>query len=252
MVLSKTIPDLRRAVKGLSRDEWLVPALMSALNDPHFSGFNVEIEPWTSRPPDGYFHPSTQSTWTIRQLALYLIAPHLVEQERMQVTGVFAITQGHFWHMFIQHVLKEEGILLKDEIGFTDEEHRRRGHMDGLLEIKGETEGLEIKTINPFKIKGISNEAELREKKPGYWAQAQEYLDVFNLPRMRFLFISPSYPFPMNEFTVNANPEHQARRRELYKGAIEIASQGRLPLPQGGCCHKPETCALRKACQYVG
>ncbi len=240
---------VRRTLRGVENSEVLIPALLTSLNDPTFEGFEIEIEPWSPRPPDGYFHPSTQSTWTVRQLALYLMAPETVEQERMQLTGVFAITQGHFWHMFIQKILKDTGLLIKDEVGFTDEEHKRRGHMDGLLKINGQEEGLEIKTMNSFTIKKIENEKDLREKKFGYWCQAQEYLDVFNLPRMRFLIISPSYPFPMVEFTVEADPEHQQQRREIYKGAITIAKHGTLPLPEGGCCMKPDTCAVRKACR---
>ena len=242
------IPDLSRAAKGLAKDEILIPALMMALNDPSFKGFNVEIEPWTPRPPDGYFHPSTQSTWNVRQLALYLMSPELLDQERMALTGVFAITQGHFWHMFIQHVLKETGFLIKDELGFTDEEHKRRGHMDGLLRIDGKEEGLEIKTMNPFKLPKINNVADLRDQKFGYYSQAQEYLDVFDLDKMRFLIISPSYPFPMKEFIVPADPIHQKRRREIYKGAITIADNATLPLPAGGCCGQTQTCQVRKAC----
>jgi hypothetical protein len=243
------IPDLRRAVRGLGKKEILVPALHAALNDPDFSGFTVDVEPWTTRPADGYFHPSTQATWNVRQLALYLIAPHLVQQERMQLTGVLGITQGHFWHMFIQHVLKQTGFLIEEEVGFTDEEHRRRGHMDGLLDIRGVKEGLEIKTINPYKISKMTSAEALLELKPGYWAQAQEYLDVFDLPRMRFLFLSPSYPFTMTEFTVDADKDHQRWRRDVYKGAIAIAEAGSLPLPPGGCCNQFDTCPVRYACR---
>lgn len=248
MADDEVIPDLRRAIRGLGQKEILIPALHTSLNDPSFKGFNVEIEPWSPRPPDGYFHPSTQSTWTVRQLALYLMAPEKVEEERMQLTSVFAITQGHFWHMFLQQVLTDTKLLIKDEVGFTDEEHKRRGHMDGLLKINGEEEGLEIKTMNSFTLPKIKTEADLRHLKFGYWSQAQEYLDVFSLPRMRFLIISPSYPFPMTEFVVEADSIHQERRRAIYKGAIQIAEAGTLPLPAGGCCQHPDTCKVRSAC----
>lgn len=246
----EVIPDLRRVLRGLAKDEVLVPALHSALNDPSFRGFTVEIEPWTDRPYDGYFHPSTQATWNVRQLALYLMAPQLLEKRGMELTGTLSITQGNFWHLFLQHVLKEIGLLIKDEVGFVDEEHKRRGHMDGLLKIGGEEQGLEIKTMNSYKLPKISTMEELRAEKPGYWAQAQEYLDVFGLERMRFLIISPNYPFPMKEFLVEADPVHQERRREIYKGAIQIAEAAELPLPPGGCCNSPKTCPTRKACKF--
>jgi hypothetical protein len=247
-----TNPDLRRAVKGLRNQEILVPILHTALNDPEFRSFTIGIDGWkkSNRKPDGYFHPSGQATWNVRQLALFLIAPHLIEQERMQLTSVFAITQGHFWHVFLQHVLKENGILVEDEIGFTDKVHRRRGHMDGLL---SNGEGLEIKTINSFKINKAISEQWLREEKYGYWCQAQEYMDVFKLEGMRFLFLSPSYPFPMKEFLVKADPVHQAQRRADYLQAIDLAATHQLPLHAGTvCCGSPENCPVRLACQYQG
>lgn len=239
-------------MRGLARQDILVPAINFALFDPNFKPFTIPIEGWSARPFDGYFHPSTHSTWNVRQLALYLMAPHLLDEERMQVHSVFAITQGHFWHRFLQEILTEAGLLVQDEVPFKDEEHRRTGHMDGLLEINGHREGLEIKTINQYKLPKITSEADLIIQKPGYYAQAQEYLDVFDLPQMRFLFISPSYPFPMKEFVVKANPEHQAHRREIYKAAIQISEATKLPLPEGGCCGQPDTCQMRLACKARG
>lgn len=242
---------VRSAMRGLSKDQILIPTLQIALNDPDFSGFEIKIEPFQARPPDGYFHPSTHATWNVRQLALYLIAPHLIKSEQMELTSVFAITQGHFWHMFIQHVLTTAGPLIDTEVGFVDQELRRTGHMDGLLDIRGQREGLEIKTINSFKINKVTSERELREHKPEYWAQAQEYLDVFGLPRMRFLLLAPTYPFTMKEFTVEADPVYQERRRAIYHGAIQIAeATNKLPLPEGGCCRNPSSCPVRSACKY--
>jgi hypothetical protein len=245
-------PDLRRTIKGIQEQNVLIPILHTELNNPDFSGFDVHIEAWSARPPDGYFHPSTQATWNARQLALYLMAPNLFEIERMELTSVFAITQGHFWHMFIQHILEKKGILVDSEVGFTDELHRRRGHMDGLLAVRGEAEGLEIKTMNGFKIGKVTSEIELKELKPEYWAQAQEYLDVFDLKQMRFLILNADYPFKMQEFVVKADKVHQARRRKIYLEAIETAKNNSFPLAmaQGPhCCGRPDQCVARYACQ---
>lgn len=248
-------PDLRRALKGMMDDEVLIPILHATLNDPNFTGFQIDIEPWTDRPFDGYFHPSTQSTWNARQLALYLIGSRLFQGERMPLTGVFAITQGHFWHMFIQHVLGEQGVMVEAEIGFVDELHKRKGHMDGLLAIKGEREGLEIKSMNSRTIKKMVDEAALKELKFGYWSQAQEYLDVFDLPRMRFLFLCPDYPFIMKEFVVKADLVHQGRRRKIYRQAIEVAEEeDYLPMKstQLNCCGAPASCPAKLACRFEG
>jgi hypothetical protein len=242
------VPELRRALRGLASGEILIPALQTALHDPSFSALDIHIGGFQKREPDGYFHPSGHATWNVRQLALYRMAPHLLEQGVMPYTGTLSITQGHFWHAFIQHILKECGLLIKDEVGFTDEAFQRKGHMDGLLK----DEGLEIKTINSRRINSMVSEEALKQDKYQYWCQAQEYLDVFNLPQMRFLFITPDFPFPMKEFVVKANPEHQAARREIYAKAIEIADVGKLPISKFSvpCCGKPDQCPTVKGCHY--
>lgn len=211
--------DLRRALRGIADAEIIIPILHTELNDPEFTGFSVNIEPWTARPPDGYFHPSTHATWGLEDLYHYLAHPELLKVERMELTSVFAITQGNFWHLFLQHVLKKQGILVEDELGFSDEVYRRRGHMDGLL---SNNEGLEIKTMNARTLSKINTAEDLKELKPGYWAQAQEYLDVFQLGAMRFLILNAEYPFTMKEFVVRSDEVHQIRRRKLYAEVIEL------------------------------
>lgn len=247
------IPDLRRAAKGIQNNEVLTPLFHASLNDPDFSGFTVQIEPWTPKPPDGYFHPSAHGTWTARQMALYLMAPRKAEVEKMQVTSVLAITQGHFWHTFAQHIFGALGIMLQDEVPLIDEEHKRKGHMDGLLQNR---EGLEIKTINSRTIRKITCEADLKEKKPEYWAQAQEYLDMADLPVMRFFFLSPDYPFPTSEFLVRRDLAHQAQRRLAYRKAISYAASHTwspdLEILLPACCtvgsSMAKTCPVKSAC----
>lgn len=242
------IPDLRRAIRGATQGQILVPALQTALHDPSFQSFQIHIGGFEKREPDGYFHPSTHSTWNVRQLALYRMAPQLLEDSTMPYTGTLSITQGHFWHSFIQHILKEQGILLKDELPFRDETFQRKGHMDGLLK----DEGLEIKTINSRRIKEMTGAEALKELKFQYWCQAQEYMDVFKLPVMRFLFITPDFPFPMQEFVVEADPVHQAERREVYAKAIEVADNGTFPIPKGSvpCCGRPDICPTSRGCNF--
>lgn len=238
--------SLKRVLKGIEEREVLIPKMHIALNNPNFKGFQIDIEPWESRPFDGYFHPSTQGTWNPRQLSLYLNRPDLFETELMELTSVFAITQGHFWHMFIQTVLEEDGILVDSEVAFVDEVYKRKGHMDGLLKIGDRFEGLEIKTMNQYTIKKVTSAETLKEFKYEYWAQAQEYLDVFDLPVMRFLIINPTYPFPMVEFTVPADNDHQEERQENYLKALN-EELGNL-----SCCGKPTSCPAQYACRFKG
>lgn len=251
--------DLRRVMKGIGNEEVLIPFLYTKLNDPAFETFNVKIEGWTDRPPDGYFHPSVHSLWTARQLALYLMAPQSIEAERMLLTSTLAITQGNFWHMFLQHILHDngEGPLIQDEVGFVDETYRRKGHADGLLNIEGHKELLEIKTMNARTLGKINNEDDLKEFKLQYYAQTQDYLDVFGLETMRYLILNAEYPFLMKEFTVKANVKYQEKRRAIYKQAIDFAATHTYPLELEekdipACCTARSTeaknCPLRRAC----
>lgn len=216
--------DFARTIKGIASNEVLIPIMHAALYDPEFEGFSVPVTGWQKdkRHYDGWFHPSYHSTWTVRQLYIYLTAYHLLEEERMPLTGVLAVTAGKFWHMFIQRILLDNGILVKDEVPIRHEETNRLGHADGYLSTG---EALEIKTINGFQVDKIISEAVLREKKPQYWAQTQDYLDCLGLSSMRYLMINPDYPFRMSEFVVMSNRPYQVQRRAEYKQAIELAQR---------------------------
>lgn len=225
--MTKPSADFARTMRGIAMDQILIPTIHAALYSPDFKGFTIYVPGWQedTRTYDGKFHPSTQSTWTVRQLYIYLVAPQLLQQERMPLNGILAVTQGKFWHKFTQHVLLDQGTMVPTghpdgEVKIDDPETNVFGHADGKL-TTGEC--LEIKTINGFQIDKINSEEILREKKFDYWCQTQDYLMVLGLKVMRYFLLNPQYPFPMNEFLVSANPAHQAKRRAEYKLAIELA-----------------------------
>lgn len=249
--------DFDLFLTGLAKNEILIPAIRRALFKPDFKGFNVPVEGWTPRPYDGWFHPSTHGTWTVRQLYLYLVASKFVETEQMPLTGVLAVTAGKFWHEFLQRILLATKDLRVAEQFIEQEDTNRRGHLDGVLE---NGEGLEIKTINPYQISKVIDEAVLKEKKYDYWAQTQDYLDVMGLSIMRYLMIEPSYPFQMAEFVVPADLDYQQRRRSEYRQAIKfaevypdpkvLADHTRATVPS--CCapksQMAKSCPVRMAC----
>lgn len=240
---------------GLAKQEVLIPAIRRALYDPDFKGFNVPVDAFAPRPYDGWFHPSTHATWTVRQMYMYLVAHETLEEERMPMTGVLAVTAGKFWHEFLQRVLLQTKDLVRAEWPIRDHFTNRTGHVDGLL---ANGEALEIKTINPFQISKVVTEAVLKEKKPEYWGQTQDYLDILGLSTMRYLMINPSYPFEMAEFPVLADAVYQKNRRLEYRQAIELAEaypdyraldQG-APIPS--CCApksaQAKQCPARNGC----
>jgi hypothetical protein len=230
---------LRSTLREVHDDKVLIPLTRAALLDPKFKGFDVPVQEWTPRPYDGWFHPSTHSTWTARQLYIYLTAPGQVDQEVMGLNSILAITLGHFMHEFLQRLWLSLGVLKEAEVQLCDEIHHRRGHMDGALL----GEGLEIKTMNDRQLPKINDAESLREKKPGYYAQAQDYLDMSGMPQMRFFIISTSYPYPMSEFVVPADPQYQAEQRLKYRQALDGAARGVMP---AACC--PVRSATARAC----
>jgi hypothetical protein len=214
--------DFRNMLGAAKAGQVLIPAVHVALNNPDFVGFPVDVEPFLPRGYDGRFHPSSHATWTVRQLYLYLVAPRLLGQERMPLTGVLAVTAGKFWHRFFQLLWLKTGHLIRDEVPIVDKPTNRVGHADGVL---ASGEGLEIKTINEFQINKVDSEAVLKEKKFDYWCQTQDYLDCTGWEVMRYFLINPSYPFAMSEFVVKADHKHQAARRAVYLRALDLAER---------------------------
>lgn len=218
-----TMPlDFSSMIGSAQKGEVLIPVIYKMLNAPDFKGFDVDVEPFTTRPYDGYFHPSSHSLFTVRQLYLYLTRPDVLQLEGLDLKGVLAVTAGKFWHRFFQMLWLDEGVLLQDEVRVHDESTRRTGHADGLLR---NGDALEIKSVNDFQILKIENEEVLKDKKPQYWGQTQDYLDILGIDAMRYFTIAPTWPFHMGEFVVRADQKYQIRRRNEYLRAVELAEK---------------------------
>jgi hypothetical protein len=238
---------LRETLRDATEEKLLTPITRSVLLDPKFKGFDVPVEGWTPRPYDGKFHPSTHATWTARQLYLYLTEPTLVGVEQMTMTSVLAITQGKFFHEFLQRLWLAHGILQRAECPLRDPEHNRVGHMDGFL---ATNEGLEIKSMNDYTLPKVFDALTLREKKPDYYAQTQDYLDMGGLTQMRYFIISTSYPYNMQEFVVPFDEPFQLAQRRKYREAIEAAESGQ---PPQFCCPlrsaEARGCPVKNGCE---
>lgn len=248
-----------RMIRDIGQDKILIPVIRAALSNPDFKGFKVPVEGWEAREYDGWFHPSTHSTWTARQLYYYLTAHQSFEREQVTPLFVLAVTQGKFWHEFIQRLLLDHGLLVPNpgttrrdsmlkraEIRLTDEELRRRGHADGRL---SDDELFEFKTMSDYKIKKIKTWEDVRDLEPGYYAQTQDYLDMAGARRMRYLIMSLASPFPMEEIVVPADREFQSAQRRKYRLAVSAAPIGALP---PACCaprsKEAKVCPARFVC----
>lgn len=241
-----TSPNFRRVLSGIHDKKILIPTIRAALASPDFDGFTLEIEPWLARKPDGWFHPSTHATWTARQLTYLLSHPDFFVEEDRDLLFVLAVTQGKFWHTFIQKLLLDHRVLVQAEVPLIDPEHNRRGHTDGRL-ANGEL--FEFKTASDHIIKKMDGVVALREYRPEYYAQTQEYLDMAGVSSMRYLVMALSSPFPMIEFAVPADPQFQEAQREKYAVALAAYRSSSLPEP---CCavqsKEARACPARTVC----
>jgi hypothetical protein len=250
-VVTKPTPNFRRVLADLSQGNILTTTIRSALFNPQFKGFDLHVDAWEEHPPDRWFHPSTHSSWTARQLYYYLKDPESFPHEAPDLLFVLAVTQGKFWHTFVQKLLLDQGILTQDEIPLIDLEFNRRGHADGVLST-GEL--FEFKTASENVIKMIKDVDGLRHYKPTYYSQAQDYLDMSGHSAMRYLIMSLASPFPMAEYVVKADPQFQAAQRAKYREALSAYQEGREPeaccaiySPQAKACPARTVCPIGKA-----
>jgi hypothetical protein len=239
---------LKNILKESRENRMLTPILRAALANPDFSGFNVHIPGWNDRAYDGWFHPSEHAIWTTRQLYYYLLDGVNIPGERPSSNFVLAVSQGTFFHLFVQHVLLQNGILVRDEMPLKDAAHNRRGHTDGLLSTG---ECLEIKTSSHFPMQKISDVQSLRDNAPRYYAQTQDYLDMAGAEVMRYLVIGTSNGYPFTEYAVPADQLFQRRQRAKYRAAIDAYLDDVSP---ERCCapHSREAteCPVASLCPY--
>ena len=223
-------PVLRGILKDRRDKKILTPIIRTALASPDFQGFTVPVEGYVPRPYDGWFHPSTHATWTTEQLIDYLLHPENHQPDlHPPLSFVLAVTQGKFWHTFYQRLLHDYGhdILVQDEVPLFDPVRRRKGHTDGLLST-GEL--LELKTASARAFRQFTTIEDLIAKKPEYYAQTQDYLDMAEAEVMRYLVVCMEAPFEFSEFLVSADGTYQAAQRRKYREAVETAAQfGELP-----------------------
>jgi hypothetical protein len=262
---TKASANFRTLLKSIGNDEVVVPLLRSALYDPSFKGFTIEVEGFEPRPPDGWFWPSTHPLWPERLLFQYATEPQGLVLEPMDPTGTLAVTAGSFFHTFTQVVLVREGVLERQpvlcgcgkehperaEVHLVDEEARTRGHSDGAVY---DGSGFEFKTMNPSKMQGIPKasptDAEVLEwfktKCPDYYAQAQEYLRMSGRRRMIVVILALVYPFEMREIHVAYDRAYATATREKYLRVRQAIADQRPPRCE--CGPQTKDCPARLAC----
>lgn len=269
----KITPNFRKAIgkHGVhSRDPEanlkFVPDLRIALYDADHPGLTVEVPghgPKYRRRPDGWFHPSTHPMWPEAALYHYLAAPDRLQQEVWEQEGVMAVGAGHFFHDLIQHIGLHHGLLVEQppcqcggdhnraEAMLVDENVGSRGHCDGFLP-GGEL--FEMKTAHPAIVSGLkkadweTRHEYWREKKPPYYAQAQEYMRMTGIDLVVTVVIATSYPYDLTEVHIPYDRVAAERVRGKYERVRQLVADGYEPTATS-CCAQFSSCPSGPVCE---
>lgn len=263
MTTTRPSPNFRRMLTGASKGEVLKPVIQSALFDPNFKAFTVRVDGFEARPPDGWFHPSTHPTLGERALYHYLVDPASITPSVRDPHSVMAVTQGKFWHDFIQSVLLGVKALQRNphptkgmspaEWFWQHEATRSRGHSDGRT---ADDEIFEFKTmgrarLDKFPVGAPDDPAvleHLRKIAPEYYAQGQEYMRISGLRRWRAVLMAIEYPYPMREIVMDYDPFYAGQIALKYERVLQAAADQRPPIP---CCSggvAARECLARTVC----
>jgi hypothetical protein len=258
--------DFRRAMREVAQGLLVKPILENYLEQATSIRFpGVPKRELGSRPPDGWFHPSTHPTWCRRALYVYQVHPGRVPAERMAYMNVLSVTVGTAMHGLDQWCLAQAGVLPKElqrctvdercrlgEPGFLDERTRTRTHADGLLALPGRIPGqdlLEIKTVGESAAIRARHLRDLdldlfRQLWPKYYAQANEVQRVSGRRQTVYLIQDLGYPWTMREIHQPFDRELAARTEEKYLDVLQAVADQRPPAHS--CAPKEEkTCIGR-------
>lgn len=260
---------------GKVRDqEIVVPRLLAFFSGtPVLPVVSIPIRNFEVRHPDGWFHPSTHPLMTERQLYHYLVHPQEWLPDPFSVTSILAVTQGVFWHYFVQSILEKIGLLRvinpdgehswdRVECPVEDPVLRSKGSLDGIINsdnvpVLQEDEGFEFKTMSTFSMKQCprgapDDRARLEWWKadhPEYYAQNQEYMRMRGLNHMRVVVLGLQSPFPFIELKVPYSPSAAWVVSDKYARVIQAVADRSYPAQ---CCVVGSTqaklCSARGIC----
>lgn len=242
-------PTFRSGLASIKRGEILVPPLRAYLSNPDFKGFTIVVPPFEKRAPDGWFHPSTHPLWPERALWLYLVVPEMLTEEPMEHSNVLALTAGTIWHSIIEHAMMKLKLVDAVEVRFEDAGSLSKGSADGVRQ----EELIEIKTMKLELMRKINSPQDYIDAHPTYYAQALEYMRMSGYRSERVLLMSLTFPYEMREFVIDFNLADSQAIANKYRGVIQDAADGRVPMCDGcqGFCPAKALCKSPNAQQIL-
>jgi hypothetical protein len=249
--MAKHSPAFATGLKSMMQGDILVAPLRSYLSDPQFKGFNLTVRGIGERAPDFHFHPSEHPSWPVRALWLWMIAPDLVVREPRDPSATLAMTIGSVMHEVIETSLLDVGLLITNEVKFSDKTLRSRGKADGLVKAhsgqKHPEELFEFKTMKDLRLRKIESLADFMRMNPDYVLQAYEYMRMSGYRKMRFLLMALTFPFDMKEFVLPYDQEAAEHTASKYRAVHQHIADATVPLCDG--CPKTTFCGARAVCE---
>lgn len=267
---SKVSPQFRGVLNGATSGLVIKPLLHSYLLDAKFpKHFTVTFRQHDlDRGPDGWFHPSTHPLWTERQLWYWVHKPETFIAEQREYMGVLSITMGSAVHDFQETCLKDMGVLLTPEEPcpcgdpecsewyVEDLELKSRGHMDGKSALH--VPAFPLLTQQVYEFKTITERAKLPPKdndldwliakRPGYYAQLQEYMRMSGLRLAIILFMAMGHPWEMREIHVPFNDKFSFDLVQKYRRVREASPDHLPPTCCGPGSKDSKACMFRGTC----
>jgi hypothetical protein len=252
------VPNLTKGLAEFAAKGCLVkPILLQWLQDVSIPlDFQLQVERSGNRDPDQWFHPSGHPMMTQQQLLDYLLYPQFIVREPMSYAGAMGTLFGTMTHELVEAILDKAGVAeplpegpcqacgrprprrgqhrRKGQCGEHSAVHaetRARGHLDGILNLQG-VRGFDLKTRWKGGLRGVRDMDPVlfREKWPGYYGQAQEYMRITGLRQYIVLFLEMGSPWEMREFHLDFDPGMALEIEVKYLGALAQARAQGLEL----------------------
>lgn len=222
--------------------------------------FDVRVTRPVRREFDGWFHASSHPVMSDRELYLYMTEG--TQREELDYISAMSVMFGTVVHGVVQEAVDRLGIavpLPADdcpacglpratpytratrtvrrgtkgycwEHGACDQQTRSRGHLDAILNLQG-IRGFDLKTIRPLTLmKTPDMDLEFfRQKWPGYYAQAQEYMRITGLRKFIVFFMALGNPWEMREYQFDFDPVFAYRTEQKYLRVLK-AIEGGVPI----------------------
>lgn len=196
----------RRLIQSLGERELVIPYLEQSIlkqNWPDYYTITVDSRPYYGT-GDGCFHPSSDCLLEARQLYFKKKPPKNAAHRPRNLGLEMAASLGTAYHAILQTQLIQAGLVKPENVEreVRSEEHRGRGHIDGIVDHpNGNTYLLDIKSKSSYGFRSMQG------PQKSWIYQMNCYLDWLDLEECVIVMVLTEYPYSFREFRIKRNRE---------------------------------------------